>query len=172
MPASLPVRIASLGSGVHTFQLTPSPADLDLNPDEFGDVVVDVTLDLGTRQIVASLVASATAHLVCDRTAEPFDQAVRGAYTVLFTQDADQVVEDDDAVLLYGPYDAALDIGPAVHDTLLLALPVRRLAPGAEERDVPMTFGSPTSPDAPADDAPADDRWEALRRLRDGDSLN
>ena len=167
MPASLPVRIASLGSGVHTFRLTPSPADLDLDPDEFGDVVVDVTLDLGTRQIVASLACSATAHLVCDRTAEPFDQAVSGAYTVLFTQDASQVVEDDDSVVLYGPYDADLDVGPAVHDTLLLALPARRLAPGAEDREVAMHFGPPDVPD----DAPADDRWDALRRLRDGDPL-
>lgn len=167
MTASLPVRIASLGSGVHTLRLTPDAAALGLDPSEFRDLDVAVRLDMGAGQIVATVEASATANLVCDRTAQPFDQRVQGAYTVLFTQNAEMAAEGDEDVRRYGAYDASLDLGDVVHDTLLLALPHRRLAPGAEALDVPLRFGADAS-----DDAPADDRWEALRRLRDDGSLN
>lgn len=168
MNASLPVRIASLGPGLHALRLTPSAETLGLDPAEFSDVAVDVSLDVGTGQIVATVDASATAHLVCDRTAVPFDQTVAGSHTVLFTQNAAMADEDaDDDVRRYGPHDATVDLGDAVHDTLLLALPQRRLAPGADDLDVPTRFGAPDDLDDPADD-----RWDALRRLRDGGTLN
>jgi len=168
MNASLPVRIASLAPGLHALRLTPPAETLGLDPAQFSDVAVDVSLDVGAGQIVATVEVSAEAHLVCDRTAVPFDQLVRGAHTVLFTQNAAMAQEDaDDDVRLYDRYDAAIDLGDAVHDTLLLALPQRRLAPGAEALDVPTRFGAPDDLDAPADD-----RWDALRRLRDGGTLN
>jgi len=167
MNASLPVRIASLAPGLHTLRLTPPAETLGLDPAQFSEVTADVSLDIGTNQIVATVEVSATAHLVCDRTAVPFDQLVGGTHTVLFTQNAAMVDDADDDVRLYGPHDTTIDLGNAVHDTLLLALPQRRLAPGAEDLDVPTRFGAPDDLDAPADD-----RWDALRRLRDGGTLN
>lgn len=168
MNASLPVRIASLAPGLHTVRLTPSPDALGLAPAMFSGVVVNVSLDVGSSQIVATVDASAMAHLVCDRTAVPFDQPIQGEHTVLFTQNAAMAGEDDDDdVQLFGPHDATIDLGDAVHDTLLLALPQRRLAPGAEDLDVPTRFGAPDDLDEPVDD-----RWDALRRLRDGGTLN
>src|SRR5690606_37846589 len=70
---------------------------------------------------------------------------------------------DDDDVQPLLDDATALDLTDAVRDTLLLALPLRRVAPEAEDAEIPTSFGAPTD----AEGNPVDDRWEALRRLRD-----
>ena len=164
----LDVRIASLGSGVHRFHLEPAPGDLDLTDEAFDDVgfeaiEVDVTLDLTPTRIVASFHARAVAHLLCDRTLEPFSQPVEGAYTVLFTADAEMAEAGGDDVRFFTPAEPSIDLAEPVRDTLLLALPTRHAAPGAEDADLPMQFGAKED---------MDPRWETLRRLRDGEPLN
>ena len=75
--------------------------------------------------------------------------------------------ESDDAVPLEDD-DAAIDLAGPVRDTLLLSLPARRVAPGAEDVDIPTAFGAETDDDG----RPVDPRWDALRALReasDGD---
>ena len=158
----LPVRLAALKPGVHHLHFTPTADDLGLDPALFGDVAVEARLDVGTGRIVAHLDARATAHLVCDRTLVPFDEPVAGGYDVLYTNDAALAADGDDDVRYVAPSEPFLDLADVVHDTLLLALPTRRVAPGADASDLPLSFGAASDePDA------LDPRWEALRRLRD-----
>ena len=161
----LPVRLAALKPGVHHLHFTPGPADLGLPADAFADVAVDARLDVGTGRIVAHLDARATAHLVCDRTLVPFEQPVAGSYEVLYTNDAALAEGGDDDVRYVAPTEPVLDLADVVRDTLLLALPARRIAPGADASDLPLSFG------AASDEPGADPRWEALRRLRDDSAL-
>jgi uncharacterized protein len=162
----LRVRIAPLSDGLHTDTLTPTPESLDLDPAEFSDVSVEMTLDVSPRRIVASFAVSATAHLICDRTDVPFDQTVRGTHSVLIVS-ADNplaVAEGDDVVAADADATHA-DLTVPVRDTLVLAVPIRRVCPEAEALDLQMQFG------APAEDEPRDDRWAALSALRGtGDS--
>lgn len=154
----LRVRIASLPHGLHEETLRPSAADLDLDPEVFSDLEVELRLDLGEQRVLAQFVASATARLECDRTLAMFDQRVEGDHAVLFTSDA--ASEDDEGVLPL-PADATeIDLTAPVRDTLLLALPVRRVSPEAEAAEIPTAFGGP------ADGEPTDDRWAALQALR------
>ena len=158
----LRVRIAPLSDGLHTEALAPTAGDLDLDPALFSDVAVEMQLAVATRQIVASFAVSATAHLVCDRTAEPFDQAVRGEHTVLIVApDAPLAATDDEDVVVAADEASHADLTGPVRDTLMLALPLRRISPAAEALDLPTAFGRP------ADDA--DDRWAALGALRTPD---
>ena len=157
------VRIAPLSDGLHTETLAPTPAELELDPAEFSDLAVEMTLAVTERQIVASFEVSATAHLVCDRTDEPFAQTVRGAHTVVIVgPDAPAAASDDDDVVVTPDDVAFADLTVPVRDTLLLAVPVRRVSPAAEALELPTAFGSPDA------DAPADDRWAALEALRSG----
>ena len=163
----LQINIASLKPGVHHFELKPTIEALDLDPETFADVAVAARLDVQGSRVLVLLQASAQATLTCDRTLVRFQQPVEGTFTLLFAppemaQDLDE--EDDNLRVLY-PSDQEIDLTDAVRDTLMLALPVRRIAPGAEDADLPMQFGS-------ADDAEGDPRWEALRALRPSDGLN
>ncbi len=162
----LGLDIAHLKPGLHEQTLTPAPDDLGLDPEAFEDISVEVRLDHEEDRDLVAFTARATTTLECDRTLVPFQQAVEGSYAVLFVLPerlgSSTAEADDDLRPLPAP-GAPLDLTDAVRDTLLLALPTRRVAPGAEDEDIPVQFGALTD----ADGDPMDPRWEALKRLRD-----
>lgn len=159
----LQIDLISLDDGLHEQTLSPSPEDLNLDPDEFSDISVDVRLDLSNGRAFASFDIRATAHLVCDRTAVAFSQPVEGNYSILFVP-PDQIPDDaDEENILPLPMDEmGLDLTQPARDTLLLALPVRRVAPEAEDKEIETVFGATLDKDG----NPIDDRWEALRGLQ------
>ncbi|PAP81900.1 hypothetical protein B1759_07840 [Rubrivirga sp. SAORIC476] len=161
------VRIAPLPDGLHQETHHPSAEDLGLDPEVFSGIEVDLRLDVAERRVLAAYTARATARLECDRTLEMYDEPVEADHAVLFSADAQPDGDDPDDDLL--PLDAdalAIDLTAPVHDTLLLALPLRRVSPAARAAEIPTTFGEPDDDD----DSPADHRWAALRGLRpDGD---
>ncbi|WP_412061895.1 YceD family protein [Rubrivirga sp. IMCC45206] len=152
------VSLASLTDGLHQEAFRPTADDLGLDADVFSDVEVDLTLDLSERRVLAAYTARATARLECDRTLDLYDQPVEGTHAVVFT--ADPIGDDDDETLALEADGQEIDLTQSVHDTLLLAVPLRRVSPAALEADLPTAFGSPS------DDEPADDRWAALQALR------
>ena len=157
----LRVRIAPLSDGLHTETITPTAADLDLDPALFSDITVDVSLVVSVRQIAASFSVAATAHLVCDRTDEPYEQTVRGEHAVVIVGPEAALAAADDEDIVVTPDDASTaDLTAPVRDTLVLALPTRRVSPAAEALDLPTVFGAPSA------GAPGDDRWAALGALR------
>ena len=159
------VRIASLPDGLHQETHHPTADDLGLDPETFSDVEVDLRLDVAERRVLAAYTVRATARLECDRTLALYDQPVEGDHAVLFTADAPAAAADEDDDVRPLPEDATdLDLTASVHDTLLLALPLRRVSPAAEAAEIPSQFGGPS------DDEPADDRWAALQALRPGDA--
>ena len=162
----LRIDLTALDDGVHHLTLEPTAADLDLEPEAFGDLRVEVQLDLFNGRAHVELQTYATATMTCDRTLVPFDQTVEGTHELLFVppavaerMEADEEVDEEIRVL--HPADRGIDVTDAVRDTILLSLPTRRIAPGAEDLDIETVFGD--DPDG------IDPRWEALRTLRADD---
>ena len=119
---------------------TPEPDALDLPPEDFADIRVEVRLDYDGRRALVMLTAAARARLICDRTLEPFWQPVEGQYTLLFAPPEAAAAADDESdedIRVLHPQDQALDLTEPVRDTILLSLPLRRVAPGAEEKPIP-----------------------------------
>lgn len=167
--------LAPLELGVHHLRRTSSADDLDLSEETFSDITVDLIVDHGDQKVLVTLQAHATAHLQCDRTLRPYDEEVQGSYAVLFADRyaAAPGVEDDDSTEPYAeirelePTQHIIDLTEDVRDTLRLALPQRRVAPGAEDEELQTTFGA--GADAEASEDAIDPRWEALRALRSSD---
>lgn len=157
------IVIQSLDEGIHEVLLEPTPQDLNLDPDEFTAIEVHARLDFNPRRILVNLAVSGIATLECDRTLVRYTHPVRSSYVVLFADASIASAEDDlDDVRPLAPGAQTIDVTDAVRDTLLLALPLRRVAPEAEELDLPVRFGE--------DDQGVDPRWEALRSLRKDDA--
>lgn len=162
----LRIEISPLKPGLHHVELEPEAAALDLDPEKFREIRVDAHLDVHEKRILVILQVGATAQLVCDRTLVLFDQEIEGQYSVLFAH-PEFAHEDEaryDEVRVFYPGDPSIDLTDVTRDTLLLAVPSRCLAPGAEEADIDTVFGAPEG-----DQEPIDPRWEALRRLRGDD---
>lgn len=160
----LSIEIASLEDGVHKRTLTPQAEDVGLDPEMFENIHADVRLNVTGPRILADFTARATALLECDRTLKPFSQQVEGDFQVLFVPPpAEEEIDPDDAgtrPLAEGQ--TSIDLTEPVRDTLLLALPLKRIAPDAQDTEIETVFGRSESD-------LADDRWEALRKLKTDD---
>lgn len=153
--------IADLKYGLRTDRLTPEPADLDLDASDFQDIRVTAHLDREGDRILVRLEVRAIARLQCDRTLVDFDQVVEGNGSLLFVPPLElgELGGPSDDVRELSAFATGLDVTDAVRDVLLISLPLRRIAPGADSVEIPTRFGAP--------DEDLDPRWEALRRLRD-----
>jgi uncharacterized protein len=161
----LTVDITSLSSGIHQLEMTPSPETADLDPTTFEEVRVEAELQCHRDRILVTLQATATAELTCDRTLQPYEQPVEGQYSVLFGPPSmvGQEGEEFDEVRPLDPSDREIDLTDVVRDTLLLALPQRQIAPGAEDEPLDREFGAPEE----EEETPVDPRWSELQKLRD-----
>ncbi len=175
------IDITRFKSGVHHVELRPDPEDLDLadevaagpepiTADDFADVHVAARLECRRDRILVRLEATATVALTCDRTLRRYRQPLAGAYTLLFgpshlaTPDADDELPYEEVRPLAAT-DRTLDVTDAVRDTLLLDIPPRKIAPGAEDEALTLHFG----PADGHDEGAVDPRWEALRALKPSD---
>lgn len=163
----LQIDITSFKSGVHYVELTPDADDLELDPDSFFDIHVLARLDCHRDRILVSLDVHGVTTLTCDRTLQEYEETLDGTYQVLFGPERMVGAESDnfDEVRVLHPSDRVIDVTDLVRDTLLLAIPHRKIAPGAEQKEIQMEFGADASNDASQSDI--DPRWEALRELRD-----
>lgn len=160
------IGIATFKEGVHQVELEPEAEALDLDPEKFEKINVSAYLDCRGRRILAHLDAEAVATMICDRTLKPFSEKVEGSYSVLFAPPefggAEAREGEYEEVRELEPNAREIDITDVLRDTLLLALPLRKVAPEAREADIKTAFGEPEGDGQ----EPIDPRWEKLRELR------
>lgn len=168
----LTVDVTSLSSGIHHLEMSPSAEEAALDPTTFEDVQVEAELQCHRDRILVKLEASATAELTCDRTLQDYKEAVTGHYNVLFGPPSMVGQEGDEfeEVRPFTASDQEIDLTDVVRDTLLLALPQRKIAPGAEDEPIAQEFGPSEEASDDEGDAPVDPRWEELKKLRDNNS--
>ena len=165
----LTIDVTSLSTGIHHLEFAPSASQADLDPSTFRDLQVDVELQYHRDRILVKIDATATAELTCDRTLQPYDESLEGHHSVLFGPPSmvGQDGKEFEEVRPFTASDREIDLTDVVRDTLLLAVPQRRIAPGAEDEPIEREFGA--ADDAPEEDGPVDPRWEDLKDLKDGE---
>ncbi len=164
------IGIEALAPGVHERTFKPKVEALALDPSVFRNVEVTARLDVAEERILVLLTVRAQATLECDRTLRSFDQPIEGAYRILFScagfaRDREGSCNE---VRIMDPSDRVLDLTDVTRDTILLAVPARRVAPGAEDIDIPMTFGVPQG----TQENSIDPRWETLSALKSEEGRN
>ncbi len=156
----LRIDIRPFEKGVYNLDFQPSAEELEVDPGSFSDISIGVRLDIGESRIYVQFWVAATATLACDRTLVDFDKDIEGNYAVVFVPPKD--IDPDDETNNLFPLEAGageIDLTEIIRDTLLLAVPIRKIAPGAEDEDLPTAFGAPSEEDV-------DPRWTALKELR------
>lgn len=163
----LTVDITSFKSGIHHVELDATADDVELDPDRFADVHVDARLTCHRDRILFEMTASAQVELTCDRTLKPFEQRVEGEYSLLFGPPSmvGQEGQAYEEVRPLNPNDREIDVTDVVRDTILLSIPQRCIAPGADDEDIDTTFGEPDDA-GDAEDA-VDPRWSKLKELKE-----
>jgi uncharacterized protein len=164
----LTLDITPFASGFHHVTLDPAPEDVDLDPDRFHSLHVEMDLQCHRDRIVVDLDAEGMAVLTCDRTLQRYDQPLQGSYKVLFGPPsmAGEESETYDEIRALQRTDREIDLTDIVRDTLKLAIPQRRIAPGAAEESIKTTFGEPDEAEQQAEEDAIDPRWSELAALR------
>lgn len=161
----LTIDITSLPEGIHHLKLDPSADEANLDPSTFDDIHVDLELQHHRDRILVKLHASATAELTCDRTLREYDERIDGSYGVLYGPPSlvGREGEEFDEVRPLESSDREIDLTDVVRDTLLLAVPQRKVAPGAEDEPISESFGKD---EEETDEGPVDPRWSELEKLK------
>ena len=94
-----------------------------------------------------------------------YDQPLEGDHVVLFVPPEAAPDGEDDDVRVLADADTHIDLTEPVRDTILLAVPLRHVSPAAEGLDIETSFGASDD-----EEESLDDRWAALRALRDDDT--
>jgi uncharacterized protein len=144
--------------------LSPTATELEMDPEVFSNLGVAVRLDRQGERIYVQIGVEGVARLQCDRTLVDYDQELTGTHSLLFVPsvDAEDLGVDGEDVRVLEQGETHIDITEAVRDTLMLAVPIRRIAPGADDLELPSSFG--------VDEDAIDPRWEALKKLRESGS--
>ncbi len=145
------------------YSCRPEAKTLGLDPGQFADLQVEIRAEPAGGNVEVQVRAQAMASLICDRTLEEFRWPVDGSCSVLFmasSASANGVVDDShDEVHYFGVHDKTIDVTAIVRDTILLAIPVRKVSPAAASLDIQTVFGGPESG--------VDARWETLLSIRE-----
>lgn len=154
------IELKGLKDGVHIQKFEVAPDSLDLPEDIFASpVAVKTILELQGDNITVEYSAVTTAKLVCDRTLEQFDYELNADQVVFaFLKDQETTKEQTEIVEVDRKYEE-INLSENIRDSIMLAIPLRKVSPGAEDKELPVIFGK--DPNA------IDERWEALRKLKE-----
>jgi uncharacterized protein len=148
------LAIQDLKEGVVTTETRePTAEELDLDPDKFSDIELLITLQKSEDRLEVSFDASATARLQGDRTLRWYDEPLNDSFSVTFkpSKEISEADREDEGVREYSPFDKEIDITREVRDTLLLAVPLRQIAPGGEEEELELEYGTTDEEDGRSD---------------------
>ncbi len=142
-----------------------SATDLGLSPEKFSHIQVDLKsekLDGATR---IYLEIAAQVLLECDRSLCEYVSQVGNSHELLLCPLGYSSVEDDliERIEL-DPRQRVFDLTDVIRDTLLLAIPPRKVAPEAEDLQLQTVYGAPA--------LEVDQRWSTLLAVREGQPIN
>jgi uncharacterized protein len=184
------IRIQGLSEGSHDVEEQVDVSVIqDMFPEFFGMVSLTGTIQKIRGQFVLRCTAQCMAHLLCDRSGEEFDELVSSPIDITFIADTERYLLqqkeiDPEPPLYIREDDRFIDLTEEVRQQLVLAIPMKRVAPQYRDKDfydiieyqAQSTEGN-YSTELQQDSHPfiADDRWSVLQTLKfdtNGNSLS
>lgn len=137
---------------------------------ESGQFNAQVTLDKRETLIEADFAIQGAAHLVCDRSLEPFDFPMDFHRKILFKY-GEEEKELSEEIVLITREQASLDLGQYLYELITVNLPMKRLHPryGDEQNDnedIHLVYSSPVEESDNKEEDVIDPRWEKLKKLK------
>ena len=165
------VNIIGLSKTAHEFKYHLGKSFFD----EFGKDLLEegnfdavVVLDKHETFIEGTFSVKGAAHLICDRSLEPFDYPLELSRKVVFKYGTEEGEVTDEIVVI--PQDKpSLNVGQYLYEFIALALPMKRIHPKyqEEEDENDETEGKIIYSSGPDNnDEDIDPRWEKLKKLK------
>jgi len=163
------VNILGLSQKTHSFNFKIENAFFKIYGTEVvsdGQFLAKVVLDKRETLIEANFDIEGKANLVCDRSLDPFEHAMKINRKMIFKfGEAAEEVSDEITII---PQDLQqLDVGQFIYEYIVLEVPIKKIHPRYqsdneedENEEGKLIYQSDKSEDA------IDPRWEVLKKLK------
>jgi len=171
------VNIIGLSNKVHQFEYEIGDAffrQYGTGLLEGGQFHADVTLNKHETFIEADFKIKGTAKLICDRSLEQFEEAVKTHRMVVFKfGEANEEISDE--IVMIHRDTATLELGQYIYEFIGLAIPMKKLHPkfrveeneGDEDGQIVYRSGPDAGDDDDDDQSDTTDpRWDILKKLK------
>ncbi|MBN1541311.1 DUF177 domain-containing protein [candidate division KSB1 bacterium] len=161
------IKLSTIKEGASSLSRRVSPSDLRLHDSEFFTQPIDVELlfERVGRNVFVDVRLESPVDFLCDRCSEPFTALLKEQVRLLYSTDRELQDQEDDLVYVVSENEQDVDLADTLRETLILALPVKRLCTpdcrglcphcGANLNLTTCDCKSPT----------ADPRWDKLNDL-------
>ncbi len=165
------VNIIGLSKKAHLFEFELKDGFFEKYGKETvssGQFNAHVVLDKKETFIEVDFNIAGLAHLVCDRSLEPFDHSIDLTKKILFKY-GDEAQEVSDEIVIITRDQDSLDLGQYLYEFIALSIPIKKLHPRFREEEiddesnVKMIYS--TSQDVDENNE-VDPRWEKLKKLK------
>ncbi len=169
----LKIHISHPDEGTIRHKLTVNPSELYLDEEsEFGNpIYLDVSVDKVGRTISINVNVDTLCRMACDRCLEPFDYLLKENVKIMLSTDSQFQDEEDDNIGYISESENEVDLTDPIHETLLLALPQKRLCQENCQGLCPQCGKNLNQESCQCQEQKIDPRWEKLRNLlKDNDN--
>ena len=136
-----------------------------------GQFTADVELNKHETFIEADFKIKGKAHLICDRSLEPFDLPVYIDKKIVFKYGQEEAEVSDEIVIISHDR-ASLELGQYMYEFIGLEIPIKRLHPKFQEdeeddeNEGKLIYTSATTEEDKDEEEKIDPRWEKLKKLK------
>lgn len=163
------INIIGLGLKAHTFDYHLDDRFFEEFGKELvtgGEFDVRVVLDKHETFIDADFSITGFARLVCDRSLEQFDHALKIHKKVVFKYGQESAELSDEIVIIPRDLDT-LELGQLMYEFIAIEIPMKKLHPRFRDEDEDDTStGKIVYQSDKGDDDEPDPRWEKLKKLK------
>jgi uncharacterized metal-binding protein YceD (DUF177 family) len=166
------IKFVGLKQGKHQFEYKITDEFFDFfEYDDFNTAEVNMTILLNKKanMLEFSFTAKGNINLNCDVSTEAFDQPVQNTFE-LVVKFGDEYNDDNEDLLILPWSDYELNIAHYIYETIVLAIPQKRIHPGVEDGTLDSEILDKLDELQPKaeEDKSEDDidpRWEDLKKL-------
>jgi len=141
---------------------------------ENGQVHVKLEMEKRPGYLNVWFVSKGEVEVACDRCSLPYMQPIDGRDRMIYSFDPEMKFEDDEVVYV-SPEESHLSIAQEIYDFISLAVPMRRVpeecGPKCDPEVLKVLGLGDSSEENEGEEAnadePVDERWSALKKLRD-----
>lgn len=139
-----------------------------------GNFHVDVLLNKHETFLEATFKIKGVAHLICDRSLEPFDFPIDNERMIVFKY-GEEFQEITDEIIVIPRDTATLELGQYMYEFIGLEIPLKKLHPkfqdeseddGKSEGKIVYSSGTSDATDDKKEDEGTDPRWNILKKLK------
>jgi uncharacterized protein len=161
------IQVLGLSEGLHDYAFDIPSADLGLAEEFSGNVNARISLDKTPTEILLSAELSATVNLECDRCTTPFVLTLEPKYRMVYVWEGeDTSLLDPSEVQVISPGLSVIDLSEDIRQTLLLALPVKRVCRELCKGLCPQCGKHLNDGPCLCKETADDSRWEKLKELK------